>query len=95
MTMKIRIPSSITQAELLNAMTPLFERLGVSPGEVVGDILILATPAADHPHEIRFEVVVSPESSSAEHFPDALRDGGHPQGDEYAVLTHRINVAVV
>lgn len=95
MTMKIRIPTFITQAELLEATAPLFERLGVEPGEVVGDILILRTPQADRSYEIRFEVVVSPESETGQPYPAALRDGGHPQGDENAILTHRVNVAVV
>lgn len=95
MTMKIRIPTFITQAELLQLLTPLFERLEVNPNEVVGDILLLATPRGEYPHEIRMEVIVSPESSTVENYPDSIRDGGHPQGDEHAILTHRISVAVV
>lgn len=88
-----RIKSSITLDEMIEGVAPLLDRLGVSPGEIVGDLhFIRSSEAAGQAYEILFTVVASPNSTRT--IPDAVRDEGHPQGDPFAVWTHRISVEV-
>lgn len=91
--MTARIPSEITQDEFNEAMKPLFDRLGVSAMEVTGDIHIVALKNEFTPYEIRFSVVATPDSDAP--FPDAVQAEGHPQGDQFAIWTHNINVGVL
>lgn len=93
--MTARIPMSITQDEFNEAMKPLFDRLGTSAMEVVGDISIVSSPTgASSNYEIRYTVVAQPPNEVSE-FPPGILADGHPQDDEFTLWTHQINVAVI
>lgn len=94
--MTARIPMSITHVEFNEALKPLFDLLGTSGMEIVGDILIVRPPKDDtfSNYDIRFTVVARAPGSAAD-FPLSTLAEGHPQDDEFAIWTHQISVAVI
>lgn len=91
-----RVPEFVTHDELLAATTPLFELLNVSVNEVVGDINIIQLPdGARSDYSIRFHVVASPDDVLESEMPEEVAAKGHPQGVEFNVFTHAIEVGVV
>lgn len=94
--MTARIPMSITHTDFVAAMTPLLDLLGVSDGEIVGDIRIIAVDRTtdDALFQIRFDIVAPPADAPSSRIPDAVPVASHPQDDEFQIWTHRIEVAV-